>query len=182
MAEQNRALFSYEDLGITDEETARVITVYAARVLLLQKGGTTNPGVWELPEGHIDPTDYSPSPVRSHEASVEETLAVAATRELREETGIRIDSSELLPIPGVYGYSSMTPKGEITRLIHGYVAVLATPPVLRIGQTLKPDGTPEDNHLRAGWFNSEAVMTLPSGPLALNSIDVLRDFTYNFDY
>ena len=69
--------------------TAGVVVVDGDRVLLIEhgKGAGHVTGAWGIPAGAIDEG---------------ETARVAASRELTEETGIRVDTDTLVELPALY--------------------------------------------------------------------------------
>ena len=65
-------------------------------VLLIRRGGEPFAGSWALPGGFVDEG---------------ETAIQAAARELEEETGVKLDSPDLLAEIGFYDTPSRDPRG-----------------------------------------------------------------------
>ncbi|MGA5253324.1 NUDIX domain-containing protein [Streptomyces pseudogriseolus] len=87
--------------------TADVICVRGGDVLLIERGWPPYAGLFALPGGYVDPG---------------ETSRTAATRELREETGIRVAEDDLVLV-GVYDHPDRDPRGRFVS-----IAYMATVP------------------------------------------------------
>lgn len=77
--DDHRLVLLYENMK-TRHRVSKVIILNDSRVLLMQKHGTLK---WELPGGH---------------ANDKEKMSKAACREVREETGISLDPTQLVKI------------------------------------------------------------------------------------
>jgi 8-oxo-dGTP diphosphatase len=75
-------------------------TAEDARVLLIQRGNPPFAGSWALPGGFVEEG---------------ERIAQAAPRELAEETGLKVDSLELL---GVYDTPGRDPRGWTVSVVY----------------------------------------------------------------
>jgi 8-oxo-dGTP pyrophosphatase MutT (NUDIX family) len=131
----------------------------ALEVLLVQRNPEARfmPGVWVFPGGAVDSAD----------GDGEEAHRVAAVRELEEEAGIAIDSSELVP------YSRwITPRVVPIRFDTRFYLALApahSPPT--------PDGS---ETVDAGWFDpQQALNSHHAGelPLVFPTIKHLESLT-----
>ncbi|MFH8405484.1 NUDIX domain-containing protein [Streptomyces sp. NPDC018019] len=81
----------------TIQYTADTVAVTPdGRVLLIERDWPPYEGEWALPGGHVD----------SGEAS-----RAAAARELEEETGVRVDAEDLLPV-GTWAEPGRDPRGR----------------------------------------------------------------------
>jgi 8-oxo-dGTP pyrophosphatase MutT (NUDIX family) len=148
---------------LRDENGPPAVPRPAATVILLRRGGKHAerglevllvqrnpearfmPGVWVFPGGAVDSAD----------GDGEEAHRAAAVRELEEEAGISIESSELVP------YSRwITPRVVPIRFDTRFYLALApahSPP--------NPDGS---ETVDAGWFNpTEALERHGAGELSL---------------
>jgi 8-oxo-dGTP diphosphatase len=109
------------------------------RVLLVRRG--TPPPGWAIPGGFVEP---------------HEDLPDAARRELREETGIVLNSLEHI---GAYGHPDRDPRGRIIGIVFG--ARLDAPPEVTAG----------DDAADARWF---PINELPD-EIAFDHRDALLD-------
>ncbi|CAM5605111.1 hypothetical protein SROCM77S_06837 [Streptomyces rochei] len=127
--------------------TADVVAVTPdRRVLLIERDWPPYQGRWALPGGHVDPTDAS-----SREA---------ATRELAEETGVRVDPGQLHPV-GRWDQPGRDPRGR-------YITDVFLAEV--------PAGTPAaagDDARSARWWPLDS---LPE-PLAFDHAEILAKAT-----
>ncbi|GLZ43511.1 hypothetical protein Acsp05_71350 [Actinokineospora sp. NBRC 105648] len=95
--------------------TGYVVDPIDRHVLLIQRGTPPYLGRWALPGGHLEHG---------------ETLAEAAARELREETGIAA-SVERLHRLGIYDDPARDPRGHVVSVC--YLLVLSTMPAPAAG-------------------------------------------------
>ncbi len=114
----------------------------ARRVLLVRRARPPFQGAWALPGGFVDPG---------------ERVALAAPRELAEETGVRLES-ERLRLLGVYDTPGRDPRGWTVSVV--YLAQL---------ESERPAGGADDA-AEARWFDADE---LP--PLAFDHAAVLAD-------
>ncbi|MFD7065927.1 NUDIX domain-containing protein [Streptomyces sp. NPDC059913] len=125
--------------------TADVIAISDGRVLLIERGWAPYEGHWALPGGHVDPG---------------ETSRAAAARELAEETGVRVDVTDLIQV-GVWDQPGRDPRGRY--ITAAYLATI-------------PADTPAvagDDARAARWWPLDS---LP--PLAFDHADILRAATH----
>lgn len=78
-SDAHELVLAYESMNNVNR-VSKVIIVNSNQILLLQKNGSLK---WELPGGHADG---------------KETYKLAAKRELKEETGYRIDTDKLVKL------------------------------------------------------------------------------------
>ncbi|MEU6467471.1 NUDIX domain-containing protein [Streptomyces sp. NPDC046976] len=123
--------------------TADVIAMTpSGEVLLIERGWPPHKGSWALPGGHVDPGEPS---------------RVAAARELKEETGVRVAADELRQV-GVWDTPGRDPRGRYVT-----VAYLAVVPA-------GTQATAGDDARRAEWWPLDA----PPEKLAFDHADILR--------
>ncbi|HXR14102.1 MAG TPA: NUDIX hydrolase [Solirubrobacteraceae bacterium] len=101
-----------------------------ATVLLIKRGGDPFEGAWALPGGFVEG---------------DERVAVAAARELREETGIEAGELELL---GVYDTPGRDPRGPTVSVVF----------VMRAAEELDASGA--DDAADARWVDLGALPQL----------------------
>ena len=104
------------------------------RVLLVRRRNPPNQGKWAIPGGLVE---------------LGETVQVAATREIFEETGLRVT------IEGLLDVQTDVHKDAVSRLEYHYVLVdyLAKP----VGGRLRLNSESSES----GWFTSEQTKRLP---------------------
>ncbi|MFE7106624.1 NUDIX domain-containing protein [Streptomyces sp. NPDC057575] len=111
------------------------------RVVLIRRGWDPYEGHWALPGGHVD---------------IGETSRIAAARELREETGVRVAAAGLRQI-GIWDQPDRDPRGRyITVAYHAIV----------------PDGTPivaGDDAADVRWWPLDGLPRL-----AFDHADIIR--------
>jgi ADP-ribose pyrophosphatase YjhB (NUDIX family) len=125
--------------------TADVLVIARApslQVLLIQRGRPPFEGTWAIPGGFLEP---------------HERIATCAVRELAEETGIRVQESDLILV-GIYDDPARDPRGRVITV--AYAVVVPAPLEVRGG----------DDAARAAWF---PVESLP--PLAFDHEAIVRD-------
>jgi 8-oxo-dGTP diphosphatase len=117
---------------------ADVIIEIGGRIVLIER--RNYPPGWAIPGGFVD---------------VGETVEAAAIREMREETGLDVEITDLL---GVYSRPDRDPRGHTISLVY-------------VGRA---QGTPkaDDDAKTAGLFSLDA---LPS-PLAFDHAEILSDY------
>lgn len=77
---------------------------YDMYLLLIQRGWEPHLGAWALPGGHVD---------------ADETAAVAAVRELAEETGVVVDPAAVaVRLVGVYDAPDRDPRGRVVSVAY----------------------------------------------------------------
>lgn len=106
--------FTADVIALTDDN----------RVLLIKRGWDPHKGAWALPGGHVDPG---------------ETSRDAASRELREETGVDVNPSHLWQL-GVFDDPNRDPRGRYVTA--AYIAHVAN----------NTTATPGDDAVEARWF------------------------------
>lgn len=116
----------------------------APQVLLIRRGGEPYAGRLALPGGFVDP---------------DEDLAMAAARELEEETGISgVDLVQL----AAYGAPDRDPRQRTVSVAH--LGVLPEPVPATAG----------DDAAEAGWYDARAAL-VDDDALAFDHAQVLRD-------
>ncbi|WP_381805545.1 NUDIX domain-containing protein [Streptomyces niveus] len=127
---------------VTTRFTADVVLFAAGHVLLIERGWDPFAGRWALPGGHVD---------------AGETSLAAAARELEEETGITVSTTEFRQT-GTYNAPGRDPRGPYST--DAYTATLPTP----VAPTAGDDAT------AACWWPLDA---LPD--LAFDHGQILKD-------
>lgn len=124
------------------------------RVLLIERGRAPYAGRLALPGGFVD---------------VDEDLETSARRELREETGLRLDGP--LRQLGAYGRPDRDPRGRTVSIV--YWAALDDEPHVVGG----------DDAAAAGWFTLSGAHGVLADPdrLAFDHAEVLRDLVTRAD-
>ncbi|MFE7429787.1 NUDIX domain-containing protein [Streptomyces sp. NPDC057545] len=113
-------------------------------VLLIERGWDPYEGHWALPGGHVDPG---------------ETSRAAAARELREETGVRVDPAHLRQV-GVWDGPGRDPRGRYVTV--AYLALVQA----------DTEAVAGDDARAARWWSNAS---LP--PLAFDHADILAAAT-----
>src|SRR5579863_3038824 len=119
------------------------IIIEGDRVLLIKRGHPPLLGEWSIPGGVLE---------------VGETLREAAVREALEETGLEVETSDLL---GVY---DRVLRDADERTLYHYVLIDFL--CIRIAGEAKPSGDAQD----VGWFTYEEAVGLH---LADDTLDVI---------
>lgn len=122
-----RAVLNADVVVIDIDPTGTV----APRVLLIQRRWGPYQGHWALPGGRVEPG---------------EDLFDAATRELAEETGLRLDADELTHV-AAYGDPGRDPRGRAVSF--AYVATV----------TDSPKATGQSDATDARWWPLDDVVT-----------------------
>lgn len=113
------------------------VVVRDARVLLVRRGNEPNLGLWGLPGGLMEGG---------------ETMAEAALRELREETGVVAEAGPVLDV-----FDALTRDGD-GRARHHYVLVAV------MCRWLAGDGEAGDDAAEVGWFAPADLAGMPCVP------------------
>lgn len=123
--------------------TSDVIVPKGKNILLIKRKGEPFKGMWALPGGHIN---YGL-----------ETLEKAATRELEEETTLRVKESDL-ELLGVYSEPNRDPRDHY--ITHVYVA-----------KNFEGTPKPKDDAKAVRWFPLNKTP-----PLAFDHDKILNDY------
>lgn len=118
----------------------------AGEVLMIRRGGEPYRGMLALPGGFVD---------------VGETVEHAAVRELREETGVRLDGADLR-LAGVYSQPGRDPRGWV-------VSVL-----FRVDLGERPDAEHGDDAAAVEWVSVADALSHPTW-FAFDHDRMLRD-------
>lgn len=113
------------------------VIVENGRVLVVQRGNDPGAGMWAFPGGRLE---------------LGETLAEAAAREAREETGLIVEPGEVIAVAELIE----TDEEERVRFHYVLIDLLARP----IGGTLQAG----DDSLDVRWIGLEDVDHLPMPP------------------
>lgn len=119
-----------------------------AHVLLVRRGYCPHAGRWALPGGHVDPN---------------EDVTDAATRELREETGLSLLPTLLVSV-GVYSKPHRDPRGRYVTVAHASVLHSTTPVQAA------------DDATKAQWHPVAELLEQPH-QLAFDHDEIIRDAT-----
>lgn len=115
------------------------VVVRDGRVLLVRRANPPDRGRWGFPGGRIEPG---------------ETLAAAALRELREETGVAAEAGRVLTaLDSIH-------RAAAGGLTYHYVLVAV------LCRWLGGDGKAADDALETGWFTPAEVAALGEGASA----------------
>ncbi len=119
----------YPIFSVTVDVVALTIRSDALCALVVRRGEAPHRGRWALPGGFVQ---------------VDEDLAPAATRELSEETGVRVDALEQL---ATYGAPRRDPRGRTVSVAH--LAVIPWAPEAQAGSdAADADWRPVESLLR----------------------------------
>lgn len=132
----------YPIFGVTVDA---VLLAPGPRVLLVERGRAPYAGLLAFPGGYVD---------------VDEDLVDAAARELREETGVRLDPAQLRQL-GAYGRPDRDPRGRTVSIAF----------VARVDSEVA--ATAADDAADAGWYDVDRV--LAEDRLAFDHAEILRD-------
>lgn len=100
-------VFGY-DVAPEDRESKKKNKRMALQVLLIERGGEPYKGCWALPGGFLRSEDYDGRPA-------DENVEACALRELREETGVDVDSVVQFK---VYSELSRDPRERVITVAH----------------------------------------------------------------
>ena len=114
-------------------------------ILLIQRKNDPYAGCWALPGGFLD---------------MQEELPTAACRELREETGVTVSESQLIPL-GIYGGIERDPRGRTIGAV--FMATVSE-------HSAQPMAA--DDAAKASWF---AIAELPN--LAFDHGQIVSDLS-----
>ncbi len=142
-------------------KTVRCIVFFQDRILMLKKSlDSNNPGAWEFPGGKIE-----------KDLDSEDYLRESAVRELKEETGINIDQSNLHRIANsqkiTFEYKGKTKAREIFY----FSLILKIKPAVILSSLLNSYGESEDKHDDFDWFTKDEYRKMVGeGTVSQNSI------------
>lgn len=108
------------------------VVVRQGRTLLVRRANEPDSGLWGFPGGHIEPG---------------ETLASAAVRELREETGVIAEFKEVLTALDAVSFQ------ETELQFHFVLVAVAC-------EWIEGQGSPADDALETGWFTLTDIEAL----------------------
>lgn len=128
-----------------------VVIVENGRVLLVQRGKEPGAGTWAFPGGRLE---------------LGETLAEAAVREAREETGLTIEPADVF---AVFDLIETDPDGSI-RFHYVLIDLLAE----RVAGTARPG----DDSVDTRWVGLADLEELPMAPRVA---DVVRELLTSMD-
>jgi 8-oxo-dGTP diphosphatase len=134
----------YPRIDVTVDVVALATVDGVQKLLVVRRGNPPFEGQWALPGGYLE---------------VDEDLAVSAARELAEETGVRLDPSELRQL-GAYGAPDRDPRGRTISVAH----------VVRLDSASVAKGG--DDAAEAAWV--EVGKALDDG-LAFDHDQIVRD-------
>ena len=123
-------------MAINLTKAAFVYLKQDGKILMEQEGGHLAMGLWSLPGGHVEE---------------EESLAVAAIREVKEEGGYEVSLGEII-------YQSLISKAEYKGIIGDTAQVEIT--IFR-GTIVGGALTKDDQALDLKWLTKEEILQLP---------------------
>ncbi|RME47733.1 MAG: NUDIX domain-containing protein [Chloroflexi bacterium] len=128
-----------------------VVIIQNNRVLVVQRGKEPAAGTWAFPGGRLE---------------LGETLAEAARREAREETGLTVEPGEVIAVMDLIDTDE---EGRV-RFHYVLIDLLAQP----VGGTLRPG----DDSLAVRWIGLGDLDELPMAP---HMVEVVRKVLRNPD-
>jgi ADP-ribose pyrophosphatase len=120
-----------------------VVIIKDNRVLVVQRGKEPAAGTWAFPGGRLE---------------LGETLAEAAVREAREETGLTVEPGEVIAVMDLID----TDEGGHVRFHYVLIDLLAQ----AVGGTLRPG----DDSVAVRWIGLEDVDGLPMAPRMADAV------------
>jgi 8-oxo-dGTP diphosphatase len=120
------------------------------QILLLHRSSqASNPGAWDLPGGHVEPG---------------ETLARAARREVREETGFEI---KVGPMFHAEVFGSISKRGKIRPTVGVYFHCIAP--------TRKTPRLDREEHTEYAWVRASELQDYPTIPYLARTVRAAFD-------
>jgi 8-oxo-dGTP diphosphatase len=130
----------WDNRGVRVLCVGAVVTDESGRLLVIRRGRPPSAGLWSLPGGRVEPG---------------ETLADAARREVREETGLDVE------LNGLIGRIDI-PHGDVVYDVSDFGATVADQ-----GQPLVPG----DDAIDARWVTHAELAALESSPGLLRTLE-----------